>query len=91
MMLLFFSILPVIMAVLDGLDVTPFVNGMGIAGVLAFILIKMDPRLRAIETSIDRLARAMMLLKISHPDCSRSEREEAQEILRELDEKKEKK
>lgn len=90
MMILLLSFLPII-AALDGMDVTPFINGMGIAGVLAFILIKMDPRLRSIETSIDRLARAMMLLKISHPDCSRSEREEAHDILKELDEKKEKK
>lgn len=83
-------IVPLFLAAIDGVDATPFINGLGIAGVLAYILIKMDPRLRAIEVSIDRLARAMMLLKISHPDCSRSEREEAKEVIRELDEKKEK-
>lgn len=61
-------------------------NGVSFA-ILAFILVKLEPRLRQIETSIDRLAKALMLTKIAHPDANHSGKEEAREILRELEEK----
>lgn len=72
----------------SGFDFSPILNTGVAACVLAFMLVKLEPRLRAIESSIDRSARALLLIVVSHPDSTNVQREQAKDILRELDEKK---
>lgn len=68
-------------------DFAPLVNAFGIAAVLAFVLTKLEPRLRNIETAIDRMSRALLLVVVSKDGPSTAEREQAQIILDELGEK----
>lgn len=74
----------------EGLDVNPFLNGGVAVAVLAFILMKLEPRLRSIENAIDRMSRALLLVVISKDGPSTAEREQAQIILGELGKSKEK-
>lgn len=71
-----------------GFDMGPLINTSVAAAVLMFMLVKLEPRLRAIESSIDRSARALLLIVVSHPDSTGVQREQARDILKELDEKK---
>lgn len=71
-----------------GFDFSPLLNTGVAACVLAFMLIKLEPRLRAIESSIDRSARALLLIVVSYPDSTNVQREQARDILKELDDKK---
>jgi hypothetical protein len=88
-MMLFFSIFGELLAV-DGFDFSPLLNTGVAAAVLAFLLIKLEPRLRGIESSIDRVTRALMIVVISLPEARRAERDQAQGIMDEIEKKKEK-
>lgn len=87
MILLPFILISMIIAE-GGFDMGPLINTSVAAAVLMFMLVKLEPRLRAIESSIDRSARALLLIVVSHPDSTGVQQEQAREILKELDEKK---
>lgn len=50
----------------------PIINLLGIAGVLAFVLLQINPRLDRVEAALNRMARAQMLtlLGSEHADDS---------------------
>lgn len=54
--------------------------------VLAWFMFRSEPRLRAIEAAIDRMARAVLLLVVALPGANPASKESAKDILRELDE-----
>lgn len=81
---------PLFLASGDYGEFSPLINAGGLAAVLAFILMKLEPRLRSIENAIDRMSRALLLVVISKDGPSIAEREQAQIILGELGNSKEK-
>jgi len=54
----------------------------GIAGVLGFILVKLEPRLKAIEESNVTLAKAQLLLVVTLRQADEAHREEANQQLK---------
>lgn len=65
--------------------VTLLVQG-GVAGVvLAWFMFRTEGRLKAIETSNDRIARSVLLLVLSLRDVNTSAKSEAQKVLKEID------
>lgn len=73
----------------EGYDFGPIVNTSVAVAVLAFMLVKLEPRLRAIESSIDRVTRALMLVVVSIPsENNKAAREQADAITREVEKKK---
>lgn len=54
-------------------------------GVLLWFMFKSEPRLRAIEASIDRMARSILLLVVSHSGSNDALRTQATEIIKEID------
>lgn len=75
---------PFVLAAGDFGEFAPLINAGGLAAVLVFVLSKLEPRLRSIETSIDRMSRALLLVVVSKDGPSTAEREQAQIILDEL-------
>jgi hypothetical protein len=55
-------------------------------GVLVWFMFQSEPRLRAIEAAIDRMARAILLLVISIPGAASAAKEQAEGIKKEIEE-----
>lgn len=64
------------------------INTAGVAGVLVWFLYKLEPRLRAIESSNDRQTRAIIVLTIAFEGASKASKIQAKAIEVELDEAK---
>lgn len=64
----------------------PLVNMGAIGIVLGWFMLRAEPRLRAIEASIDRVARALMVAVLSMKSCDASLKEQAQSIINEVEE-----
>jgi hypothetical protein len=45
-----------------GFDWGELIKAGGVAAICAFVLVRLEPRLRGVEKSIDRLARAMVIM-----------------------------
>lgn len=59
----------------------------GIAGVvLGWFMFMTEPRLRAMEASIDRMARSVLMLVIALPHATEATKSQAHGIIAELDE-----
>lgn len=71
----------------SGFDFGAFANLGVAAAVLFFILSRLEPRLRQIETSIDRVTRALMLVVVALPDAKHAEKEQAHALILEIDKK----
>lgn len=63
----------------------PLIQLGGIGGVLVWFMFKTEPRLRAVEAAIDRMARSVLLLVISIPHATETAKEQASGIVREID------
>lgn len=71
----------------SGFDLGAFANLGVAAGVLFFLLTRLEPRLRAIETAINTQSKAMILVTLALPNINHSEKEQAHALLREIDKK----
>lgn len=71
----------------SGFDFSPLVNTGVAAGVLFFLLTRLEPRLRSIETAINTQSKAMILVTLALPNINHSEKEQAHALLREIDKK----
>lgn len=65
--------------------ISPILQLGGIGGCLVWFMFRSEPRLRAIEASIDRMARAILLLVVSLPQANSSTKQQAMDIGKELD------
>lgn len=61
------------------------INSGAIGVVLLWFMLRMEPRMRGIEASIDRIARALMIAVIALRGVDRAIAEQAQEIVNEVD------
>jgi hypothetical protein len=57
--------------------------------VLLWFMFRCEPRLRAMEKSMDRLAKAILLKIISYSD-NHTQKEEAESLLKEMEDEREK-
>lgn len=57
----------------------------GIVGICAFVLMRLEPRLRAVEAAIDRLARTMAVSFTALPYVIDAVKTQMQGIIRECD------
>ena len=55
--------------------------------ILAFILFRLEPRLREIEASINRINRSLLIALVALPQAKESEKEQARNILKEIEKK----
>lgn len=71
----------------DGLTaiISPLIQLGAVGACLAWFMFRSEPRLRAIEGAIDRMARAILLLVIALPNATAATREQAKGIQQELD------
>lgn len=69
----------------------PLINTGAIGIVLGWFMIRMEPRMRAIEASIDTVSRALMLSVLSMKFGDRGLQEQAQAIIAEIDSRNPKK
>lgn len=69
-----------------GFTWAPFVNMGGVGLVLAWVLWKLEPRMRGLEAAIERQSRAVLVLLIEIKSTSPEGRTQAAAILKELDE-----
>ena len=60
-----------------GLDWGTLIKDTGLAGICGYVLIRLEPRLRAIESAIDRLAQLLHLIFEKLPDSMSAVREVA--------------
>lgn len=68
----------------DGADYMPLLDrGVAVLG-FVYVVTRLEPRLRAIETSIDRLVRALM---VAQHHMGQTEREQNLKIVEELERK----
>lgn len=68
----------------ESVEVAPWING-GIAGcALSFVLVRLEPRLRALERSNDRIARALVIFAMASR-TDETTRAQAEAIIREID------
>lgn len=65
----------------------PLVNTGAIGCVLIWFMLRAEPRFRAIEASIDRVSRVLSLAIIAMRSCDAVVKEQAEEIVRELNAK----
>lgn len=63
----------------------PLINTGAIGIVLGWFMLRMEPRMRAIEASIDTVSRALMLSVLSMKACDKGLQEQAQAIVSEID------
>lgn len=68
-------------------DWSVVVGQFGIAGVLGFILVKLEPRLKAIEVSSDMLSRSMLLLVVALDQANDATKQSARSLIRTIDAK----
>ena len=68
------------------LDLSPILNVGAVGAVLLWFLWKAEPRMAAIESAVNRLARAVMLATIGNEQISTEVRRQAELLLAELDE-----
>ena len=68
-------------ASVNGLE--PLLNLGAVGAVLAWFLLKAEPRMRAMEDAIDRLVRAQMLDILSRPEVAPAIKDQAQRLLTE--------
>lgn len=68
-----------------GLDWGELIKAGGIAAICAFVLVRLEPRLRGVERSIDRLSRAILLLISELPHCIDAVKTQCKAGLSELD------
>lgn len=66
--------------------VGPLINIGAIGCVLAWFLIKLDPRIKSMEDAIDRNTKSMLLIVINSQTASPGLKNVAQEIIKELEE-----
>jgi hypothetical protein len=75
-----------------GTDVSGGLNGLlqygAIGLVCAWLMVRVETRLKDVERAIDRSTRASLVVHLSRVDISEQSREEAQQILREVEEGK---
>lgn len=71
----------------SGFDFSPLLNTGVAAGVLFFLLTRLEPRLRAIENSINTQSKAMILVVLAFPNINNAEKDQAHALLREIDKK----
>lgn len=57
----------------------------GVGGCLVWFMFRSEPRLRAIEAAIDRMARSIMLLVGALPSANDAQKAQAKGIIREID------
>lgn len=67
-------------------DFTPLANIGAVGIVLGWLMWKVEPRMKAMEASLDRATRATMLVLIEIPSIAAAIKGQAQEIVDELDE-----
>lgn len=71
-------------AAVEGIDYMPLLDrGVAVLG-FAYVVTRLEPRLRAIEASLDRMVRALM---VSQHHMGQTEREQNLKIVEELDRK----
>ena len=73
----------------EGFDLAPLFNTGGAVAVLAFVLFRLEPRLRGIEKSNDRMTRALLVVTMSLKHLDDLHHEQAQKILDEIEESEE--
>lgn len=61
------------------------INLGAVGAILAYFLVRTDPRLERLENAVDRLARAQMLMLIASPVTDEAIKRQAQSIINELD------
>lgn len=57
----------------------------GVGGCLVWFMFRSEPRLRAIESAIDRMARSIMLLVGALPSANEAQKLQAKGLIREID------
>lgn len=57
----------------------------GVGGCLVWFMFRSEPRLRAIESAIDRMSRSLMLLVGSLPSANEAQKQQAKALIREVD------
>lgn len=71
----------------SGFDLAPFASS-GVAGlILAFVLFRLEPRLRSIENAVNSHSKALIIVALALPNINNSEKEQAHAILREIEKK----
>lgn len=69
----------------DIMQFLPFLNTAGLGLMAWFVLTRLEPRMNAIENSIDRLAKAVLLDVASRPGAAPHVKREADALLREVE------
>lgn len=67
-------------------SITPFIQFGAIGACLIWFMFRAEPRLRSIESAIDRMSRSILLLVISLPSSNPTTKEQSKGIEKELDE-----
>lgn len=65
--------------------ITPLLQLGGVGGCLIWFMFRSEPRLRSIESAIDRMARSIMLLVGSLPSANDAQKLQARGLIREID------
>lgn len=65
--------------------ISPILQFGAVGACLVWFMFRSEPRLRAIEAAIDRMARSILLLVIALPTSNQTTKEQAKGIQQELD------
>lgn len=68
-----------------GFDWLEMVKAGGVFAICAFVLTRLEPRLRAMEAAIDRLTRSILMTMLEIPHIMEHVKTQSRDMLKELD------